>query len=58
MYTLTVKVTDDAGASDEATTMIVAYDPNAGFDNADGSFASPQGAWVAQPGTTGIMNFQ
>ncbi|MEJ3745539.1 PKD domain-containing protein [Actinomycetes bacterium KLBMP 9797] len=57
MYTLTVKVTDDAGASDEATTMVVVYDPNAGFDNADGSFASPQGAWRAQPATTGVMNF-
>jgi len=56
MYTITVTVTDDAGAADTATTMIVVYDPEAGFVNADGAFDSAAGAWATQPGTSGSMN--
>ena len=57
MYTITVTVTDDAGASGTATTMIVVYDPEGGFANADGAFASAAGAWAEQPAATGSMSF-
>ncbi|BBH66662.1 hypothetical protein ACTI_33470 [Actinoplanes sp. OR16] len=57
MYTITVTVTDDGGASDSATTMVVVYDPDAGFDNADGKFDSPTGAWTQQPAVAAPMDF-
>lgn len=57
MYTIKVSVTDDGGLSDSATTMIVVYDPDAAFDNADGSIASPAGAWNPQPTKTGQLDF-
>lgn len=57
MYTIKVTVRDDDGGTAEATTMVVVYDPNAGFDNADGKFTSPAGAWTSQPAATGDMNF-
>ncbi|GGN95847.1 hypothetical protein GCM10010112_86550 [Actinoplanes lobatus] len=56
MYTISVTVTDDGGASDTATTMIVVYDPEAGFVNADGAFTSAASAWAAKP-TAGSMSF-
>jgi hypothetical protein len=44
MYTLSVRVTDDDGAADEASVMVVVYDPEGPFSNADGSVAS-SGGW-------------
>src|SRR5947207_2203253 len=57
MYTITITVTDDGGASDNATTMVVVYDPDAAFDNADGSIASAAGAWTTQPDVGGQLDF-
>jgi hypothetical protein len=44
MYTLAVRVTDDDGAADEGAVLIVVYDPEGPFSNADGSIAS-NGGW-------------
>ncbi|MCC2335079.1 PKD domain-containing protein [Cellulomonas wangsupingiae] len=44
MFTMSVTVTDDDGASDSADRMIVVYDPQAGFTNADGSLNAPAGS--------------
>lgn len=47
MYTLSASVTDDDGASsDSRSVMIVVYDPEGPFANADGSIASTAGALV------------
>jgi hypothetical protein len=53
MFTLSVAVTDDDGASDSATVMIVVYDPAAGFVNANGSVASPAGSYADAAGVSG-----
>jgi hypothetical protein len=53
MYTIRATVTDDDGGSDSATTMVVVYDPNAGWANVDGSTASPAGALTSDPSATG-----
>jgi hypothetical protein len=53
MYTLNVTVTDDDGASDSAEVMVVVYDPDAGWVNADGSITSPAGALTSQPAAAG-----
>ncbi|MEU4689489.1 PKD domain-containing protein [Actinoplanes sp. NPDC023714] len=50
MFTLNVAVTDDDGASDSASVMIVVYDPAAGFVNANGSVPSPAGSYGAASG--------
>ncbi|WP_327040983.1 PKD domain-containing protein [Micromonospora ureilytica] len=53
MFTIGVTVTDDDGASDSATVMIIVYDPHAGFVNADGSVAAPAGSLTTTPGASG-----
>jgi hypothetical protein len=53
MYTITLKNTDDDAGDDNWTTMIVVYDPDAGWTNADGSFVSAPGAWSTHPTVSG-----
>lgn len=53
MYTIKLDVADDDEGQDNAGVMIVVYDPEAGFTNADGSLASPTGAWTSSPDTSG-----
>lgn len=57
MYTIKVTVRDDEGASDSAEVMVVVYDPEGGRTNADGSVASPAGAWSKAPELTGQQWF-
>lgn len=54
MYTIKLTNTDDDGGDDSWTTMVVVYDPDAGWTNADGSFVSPAGAWSTHPAVTGL----
>jgi len=53
MYTIRVTVMDDDGASDSAEVMVVVYDPDAGFANADGSVASAAGSYPGTPTAAG-----
>ncbi|TLM65583.1 MAG: hypothetical protein FDZ69_09470 [Deltaproteobacteria bacterium] len=57
IYTVTVTVTDDDGATGSATTTVVAYDPSAGFVTGGGWIDSPAGAYRADPSLTGKANF-
>jgi PKD repeat protein len=57
VYTITVTVTDDDGGSGSATTMVVVYDPNAGFVTGGGWINSPAGAYLADPLLSGRANF-
>jgi endonuclease/exonuclease/phosphatase family metal-dependent hydrolase len=56
MYSIELTVTDDDGGSDQAKTMVVVYDPNAGFTNADGSLISPVANYPPAP-TAGELWF-
>lgn len=51
MYTKKVTVTDDDGASDQASVMVIVYDPKGAFANADGSLRST-GGWPFSPPAT------
>jgi hypothetical protein len=58
VYTLTLTVTDDGGASGESFfQFVVVYDPSAGFITGGGFIDSPAGAYVADPDLTGKANF-
>lgn len=52
-----MKVTDDDGGSDNATTMIVVYDPEGPWNNSDGSLDSPTGLLTTDPGASGEFWF-
>ncbi|MGW5671083.1 NucA/NucB deoxyribonuclease domain-containing protein [Micromonospora sp. NPDC003776] len=47
MYTIKTVVTDDDGASVEAKTMVVVYDPQGGFATSGAYYNSPTGAYAA-----------
>jgi hypothetical protein len=52
MYTIKVAVTDDDGATGEAEVLLIAYDPNGGWANIDGSTPT-EGSLLSQSGATG-----
>ncbi len=57
MYSIKLSTTDDDGDADTWSTMIVVYDPNAGWNNSDGSMLSAPGAWAEQPSVNGEQWF-
>jgi hypothetical protein len=57
VYTVTVSVTDDDGASSSYQTMVVVYDPSAGFVTGGGWVDSPAGAYVPDEALTGKAIF-
>jgi hypothetical protein len=58
VYTLSVTITDAAGASDtESIQYIVIYDPNGGFVTGGGWINSPLGAYKPDPTLTGKATF-
>ncbi|HEX5614677.1 MAG TPA: multicopper oxidase domain-containing protein [Acidimicrobiia bacterium] len=56
VYTITATV-EAGGITDTDTTMIVVYDPSAGFVTGGGRIDSPPGAYVADPSLTGPATF-
>jgi len=57
VYTITVTVTDNGGLSGTATTMLIVYDPSAGFVTGGGWINSPVGALIGNPNVYGKANF-
>ena len=58
VYTVTLTVTDAAGASDQSILQyIVVYDPEGGFVTGGGWIQSPVGAYTPAPTITGKANF-
>jgi hypothetical protein len=57
VYTVTVTVEDEAGASDSASEFAVIYDPSSGFVTGGGWIDSPTSAYAADPNLTGKANF-
>jgi hypothetical protein len=57
VFPMTLSVTDLAGNSGSADTMVVVYDPDGGFVTGGGWFDSPAGAYVADPDLTGKATF-
>ena len=57
VYTVSMTVTDDEGASDTEQWLVVVYDPNGGFVTGGGWINSPAGAYRPDPTLTGRANF-
>ncbi|WP_415898195.1 PKD domain-containing protein [Neptuniibacter sp. QD57_21] len=58
VYTVTVTVADDDGASAQQTYQyVVVYDPSAGFVTGGGYINSPLGAYVADPNMVGKASY-
>jgi PKD repeat protein len=58
VYTLSVTITDAAGASDTKTFQyVVVYDPNGGFVTGGGWITSPLGAYTLDPTLIGKATF-
>jgi hypothetical protein len=57
IYDVQLIVNDGKENSQPATTMVVVYDPSAGFVTGGGWFNSPAGAYTADPSLTGKANF-
>lgn len=57
IYNVELIVNDGKESSQPATTMVVVYDPSAGFVTGGGWFNSPAGAYTADPSLTGKANF-
>ena len=56
-YIVTLTITDQAGNSVSATTVVVVFDRGDGFVNGNGKFNSPAGSWVADPQASGRVDF-
>lgn len=57
VYTVTMTVTDDDGATGQAAATVVAYDPSAGFVTGGGWIDSPAGAYKIDESLAGRANF-
>jgi PKD repeat protein len=57
VYTISMTVTDDEGASDTEKWLVVVYDPNGGFVTGGGWIMSPPGAYIPDPSLSGRANF-
>ncbi len=63
VYKVTLKVTDNTGVTswvdtqDDVESIVVIYDPTAGFTVGGGWISSPLGAFVSDPTLTGKMTF-
>jgi hypothetical protein len=57
VYTIKVKVVDDEGGYAEGETLVVVYDPSAGFVTGGGWIDSPAGAYRDNLALTGRANF-
>jgi PKD domain len=58
MYTIVVTATDDDGGVDSWTTMVVVYDPDAGFATTGGFIDSPADALTSIPDAQGKLHVQ
>ena len=59
VYNLQVRGSDELGnIASEKGTILVVYDPNAGFVTGDGWIDSPAGAYTANPALTGKATFK
>ncbi|WP_135611282.1 PKD domain-containing protein, partial [Methanococcoides sp. AM1] len=57
LYNVTFIVEDDDGGSDTDFRYVLVYDSTSGSVACRGSFDSPAGAYVADPGLTGVATF-
>jgi len=58
VYTISVTITDEAGATASATSpFVVVYDPDGGFVTGGGWINSPAGAYAANPALAGKATF-
>lgn len=57
IYNIDVTITDSRDISDSDSTMVVIYDPSAGFVTGGGWIYSPQGAYEPDPNLEGKANF-
>ena len=57
VYTIKVKVVDDDGGFAEGETLVIVYDPSAGFVTGGGWINSPAGAYRDNLALTGRANF-
>ncbi|MEU4425542.1 PKD domain-containing protein [Actinoplanes sp. NPDC024001] len=55
MYTIRLTVRDDDTGEEQSTTMVVVYDPDAGFATTGAWLDSPAGALTADPTATGRL---
>ena len=56
VYTITATI-DAGGITSSDSTMVVVYDPSAGFVTGGGTIDSPAGAYAPDPGLAGLANF-
>jgi hypothetical protein len=57
VYTITVTGTDDDAGAGSASTLLIVYDPSAGFVTGGGTIDSLAGAYTPDPSLTGHANF-
>ena len=57
VYTVTVTGTDDDGGEGSASTLLIVFDPSAGFVTGGGTINSPATAYTPDPSLTGHANF-
>ena len=57
VFSLTVSGTDDDGGVGTASTLLIVFDPSAGFVTGGGTINSPAGAYTPDPSLIGPANF-